>query len=144
MSTVASVITEKQLPVTPQIAEQVVAKNETDTGKRFVETKLPESEIRRIINANYVERGPKKVNAVPASARYLPGEEIYLKTINELNQSVSIQNASASSQVSFARDMAVVDDSIRKMRQVVKKNPRNQAAKQVLYSSYQDKIELLK
>jgi hypothetical protein len=30
------------------------------------------------------------------------------------------------------------------MRKVVRKNPRNQAARQILYSSYQDKIDLLK
>jgi hypothetical protein len=39
--------------------------------------------------------------------------------------------------------MAVVNDSIKRMREVVKKNPRNQAARQVLYASYQDKIDLL-
>ena len=50
----------------------------------------------------------------------------------------------ASSQVAYARDMALVDDSITKMREVVRKNPRNQAAKQILYSAYQDKIDLLK
>ncbi len=39
--------------------------------------------------------------------------------------------------------MAVVDDAIDKMRREVKKNPRNESAKQVLYSSYQNKIDLL-
>jgi hypothetical protein len=39
--------------------------------------------------------------------------------------------------------MAVVNDAIRKMKDVVKKNPKNQSAKQVLYSSYQNKIDLL-
>ena len=108
------------------------------------ESKFSEDQVRRIINANFVERGPKKVTAVPA--RYLPGEESYIKTINDLEQSVTAQNASmsASSQVSYAKDIAVVDDSIKKMREVVKKNPRNQAARQVLYSTYQDKIDLLK
>ncbi|MEO5860165.1 MAG: zf-HC2 domain-containing protein [Pyrinomonadaceae bacterium] len=119
-----------------------------DSGKKtdVTETKLSESEVRRIINANYVKRGPKEVEAVPASARYLPGEESYIKTINDLEQSVTAQNASmsASNQVSYAKDIAVVDDSIKKMREVVKKNPRNQAARQVLYSTYQDKIDLLK
>lgn len=110
---------------------------------------LSERELKRmVINANYVERDPKKVYAVPASSgsQYLPGEESYIKTINELQQGVTVQNASmsASNQVAFQRDLAVVDDSIEKMRKVVKKNPRNQAARQVLYSSYQDKIELLR
>ena len=121
--------------------------NASTDGKkapRVDESKFSEDQVRRIINANFVERGPKKVTAVPA--RYLPGEESYIKTINDLEQSVTAQNASmsASSQVSYAKDIAVVDDSIKKMREVVKKNPRNQAARQVLYSTYQDKIDLLK
>lgn len=117
-------------------------------GKNGVtETKLPEAELKKIVTyANYKESGPKPVGAVPASAQYLPGEESYIKTINELEQGVTPQNAGmkASSQVAYARDMAVVDDSITKIREVVRKNPKNQAAKQILYSAYQDKIDLLK
>jgi hypothetical protein len=76
----------------------------------------------------------------------VPGEESYIKTINELQQNLSPQNASmkASSQVAYQRDLAVVDDAISKMREVVRKDPRNQGARQILYSSYQDKIDLLK
>ena len=77
---------------------------------------------------------------------YLPGEESYVKTIAELKQNVDAQKdavLSPSTRVSFERDMAVVNDSIKQMREVVKKNPRNQAARTVLYSSYQDKIDLL-
>lgn len=113
---------------------------------RVTVTKLPESELRRIVRANHVEYGPKKVESVPASARLLPGEESYIRTIDDLQQSVTFQNASMSPsrQVELARDIAVVDDSIAKMREVVRKNPRNQAARQVLYSTYQDKIDLLR
>ncbi|MBK9529349.1 MAG: hypothetical protein IPO41_13800 [Acidobacteria bacterium] len=39
--------------------------------------------------------------------------------------------------------MAMVDDSIAKMRKEVKRNPKNETARQVLYSSYQNKIDLL-
>jgi hypothetical protein len=134
-----------QAPPSPVDAPQVVSAS-TDGKKpnRVDESKFSEDQVRRIINANFEERGPKKVTAVPV--RYLPGEESYIKTINDLEQSVTAQNASmsASSQVSYAKDIAVVDDSIKKMREVVKKNPRNQAARQVLYSTYQDKIDLLK
>jgi hypothetical protein len=123
-----------------------IPSNANGTAK-VKESKLSSDEIRRmVIKANYKETGPRKVDVVPASApQYLPGEESYIKTISELEQNFSAQNAGlkASSQVSYQRDLAVVDDSIQKMRQVVRKNPRNQAAKQVLYSSYQDKIDLL-
>jgi hypothetical protein len=104
------------------------------------------AELKRIIPAVDREVGPKKVPVIPASAQYLPGEESYIRTIDELQEGVTAQSASlkASSQVAFHRDLAVVDDAIEKMRKVVRKNPRNQAARQILYSSYQDKIDLLK
>ena len=77
---------------------------------------------------------------------YLPGEESYVKTIADLKQNVDEQKdvvLTPSTRVSYERDMAVVNDSIKRMREVVRKNPRNQAARQVLYASYQDKIDLL-
>lgn len=113
---------------------------------RVQQTQYSEAELRRIIPAVNREQGPKKVPAITASAQYLPGEESYIKTINELQEGVTVQSASlkASGQVAFHRDLAVVDDAISKMRKVVRKNPRNQAARQILYSSYQDKIDLLK
>lgn len=105
-------------------------------------------EIKRMIQpAKYTETGPRRVTVAPVSApQFLPGEESYIKTINELQEGVTIQSASlkASSQVAFHRDLAVVEDAISKMRRVVRKNPRNQAARQILYSAYQDKIDLLK
>jgi hypothetical protein len=77
---------------------------------------------------------------------YIPGEESYIKTIADLKETVDGRKDSVytgSSRVAYERDLAVVNDSINRMRKVVKKNPRNQAARQVLYSAYQDKIDLL-
>ena len=48
-----------------------------------------------------------------------------------------------SERIAYERDMALVDDAITKLRQEVRRNPRNESAKQVLYSSYQNKIDLL-
>ncbi len=76
----------------------------------------------------------------------LPGEESYVRTISDLKQNVDGQKdrvLNPSSRIAYERDMAVVNDAIRKMKEVVKKNPKNQSAKQVLYSSYQNKIDLL-
>lgn len=117
--------------------------------RKVTESTYSDDQIKRMVRtAEYTVSGPKPVRSIPASTapQFLPGEESYIKTINELEQGVTVQSASlsASSQVSFQRDMAVVDDSIVKMREVVRKNPRNQSARQVLYSSYQDKIDLLK
>lgn len=81
-----------------------------------------------------------------ASNGYMPGEESYVKTISSLNKTVNEQKDSVlrpSERVAYERDMAVVNDTIAKMRTEVKKNPKNESAKQVLYSSYQNKIDLL-
>lgn len=81
-----------------------------------------------------------------SAPEYLPGEESYVKTIADLKQNVDGDKdvvLPPSSRVAYERDMAVVDDAISKMKAVVRKNPNNQGAKQVLYSSYQNKIDLL-
>lgn len=131
----------------PQPAPVQVVSSEPEpeqkAGPKVQFTQHSPEQINRMIRADY--RAPK-TSPRAEQARFLPGEESYINTINDLQQSVTAQNAglSASNQVSYARDIAVVDDSIKKMREVVKKNPRNQAARQILYSTYQDKIDLLK
>lgn len=79
-------------------------------------------------------------------AAYLPGEETYVKTIATMSDSVKNRKdvvMRPSEQVAFERDMAVVDHAIDQLRKELKRNPKNEAAKQVLYTSYQNKIDLL-
>ncbi len=112
---------------------------------------LKSSELRAL--AASVRGGQREIKpqnllygGTPSADTYVPGEESYVKTISDLKQNVDSQKDSVmtpSSRVSYERDMAVVNDSINRMRDVVKKNPRNQVARQVLYSSYQDKIDML-
>ncbi|MEO6333939.1 MAG: zf-HC2 domain-containing protein [Pyrinomonadaceae bacterium] len=120
-------------------------------------SKLKDSEIRALaasVRVGQREIQPRTVDyrtpavsyGTPAADTYLAGEESYVKTISDLKQNVDSQTdvvMTPSSRVSYERDLAVVNDSILRMREVVKKNPRNQAARRVLYSSYQDKIDLL-
>jgi hypothetical protein len=76
----------------------------------------------------------------------LLGEESYIKTIATLTESVNSRKDAMmrpSERVAFESDLAVVDDAIKKMRKEVSRNPKNEAAKQVLRSSYQNKIDLL-
>lgn len=76
----------------------------------------------------------------------LPGEVGYIKTIAGLKESLDGRRDEVfdvSSRVAFERDLAVVNNAIKSTQKVVRKNPRNQAARQVLYSAYQDKIDLL-
>ncbi len=140
---------------TPLLSGPVLIAAPTDNSspsveRKFQETSLSSDEIRKLANfANYRSNDRQPVRAQPAVIRdaalqYLPGEESYIKTIADLEQNVkSDSGIRASSQIAYQRDLAVVDDAINKMKQVVRKNPRNQSARQVLYSSYQDKIDLL-
>ena len=100
------------------------------------------------VNASYSTTGKSKIkdqSSKPADG-YMPGEESYVKTISSLARSVNGQKDSVmrpSERIAFESDMAVVDDAITKMRKEVKKNPKNESARQVLYASYQNKIDLL-
>jgi hypothetical protein len=100
----------------------------------------------QVINAVRPVRKPALESGPRSTDGYLPGEESYVKTIASLSESVADQKDAVmrpSERISYERDMAVVNDSIKRMREVVKNNPKNESAKQVLYSSYQNKVDLL-
>ncbi|MEP6901302.1 MAG: zf-HC2 domain-containing protein [Actinomycetota bacterium] len=104
-------------------------------------------------NANYVERNERPlekpfVNPKPKPfvPQYLDGEESYVSTISRLEKTVDSSKDEVlkpAARFSYEKDLAVVNDTITKMKREVKKNPKNEDAKQVLFSSYQNKIELL-
>jgi hypothetical protein len=118
-------------------------------------TNLPPQEIRKLVQRADHRVSPRPARAehavvretsVPEAEGYLPGEETYVRTIAGLKESVDVRKdliMDPSTRISFERDLAVVNDSITKMKEVVRRNPKNQAAKQILYSSYQNKIDLL-
>lgn len=77
---------------------------------------------------------------------FLIGEESYIKTIATLEKMVNSRKDEVlkpSSRFAFEKDLAVVNDAITRMKAEVKKNPKNEAAKNVLRASYQNKIDLL-
>ena len=91
------------------------------------------------------EKLPNGRNSNTAAA-VLPGEESYVRTIASLAKTVESQKDTVlrpGERIAYERDMALVNDAIEKMRKEVKRNPRNDSANQVLYSSYQNKIDLL-
>lgn len=101
--------------------------------------KTPKTEPKLRIN-------DKRPPVVKTEAESINGEAVYLNTIATLENSIKDTKDNvlrASSRVLYERDMAVVDDSIRRMKAEVSKNPKNEAAKQILRNSYQNKIELL-
>jgi hypothetical protein len=116
-------------------------------------TKTVQTKQYRVENANYSETNRKPVEKVEPrkddfqpSPQYLNGEESYVNTIARLEKSVN-QNKDEvlkpSARFSYEKDLAVVNDTISKMKKEVKKNPKNEDARQILFASYQNKIELL-
>jgi hypothetical protein len=142
-----------EIPATQVVAERVQVKPYVAEGSD--DTTIPVSITSTTRPASYrAERAvfraePRRAapTAVGRSSGYLPGEESYVKTISTLAKSVDEQKGSGMMRASelnvYERDMAVVNDAIFKMKREVKRNPRNESAKQVLYTSYQNKIDLL-
>lgn len=82
----------------------------------------------------------------PANDYAISGEETYIRTIATLKQTVDNRKDEImrpSARVAFEKDLAVVNDAIDKMRKEVRRNPKNEVAKEVLRASYQNKIDLL-
>ena len=85
-------------------------------------------------------------NPAVAAPQYLPGEETYIRTITNLSESVNSQKDTVmkpSARFAYEKDLALINDAIDKMKTEVKKNPKNEAAKDILFASYQNKINLL-
>lgn len=146
----------RQVDPAGPIRETAQTSAPTAVTPAFAESKLPPKELQKLAQHASAKGGQREIRPdtayyqvpvnTPADDRFLPGEESYVKTIADLKPNVDSQKDSVmtpSSRVSYERDMAMVNDSIKRMREVVKKNPRNQSARQVLYSSYQDKIDLM-
>lgn len=122
-----------------KVAEKRTNSRENDFRKLVVKTDFRSE-----------DKSPKppidKPEVKPEKAVYLPGEASYVKTIATLNQTVEAQKDTVlrpSARIAFEKDLAVVQDSIDKMKEEVRRNPKNETAKQVLYASYQNKIDLL-
>ena len=83
---------------------------------------------------------------VSAAPQFLPGEETYIRTIANLSETVNAQKdvmLKPSARFAFEKDLAMIDNAIDKMKSEVKNNPKNDAAKDILFASYQNKINLL-
>jgi hypothetical protein len=78
--------------------------------------------------------------------QFIDGEETYVKTITTLAKNVEgdkLNNIRPSSRINYEKNMAIVDDAITKMRKQIRKNPKDETAKEILFASYQNKIDLL-
>lgn len=131
----------------PEVKSPVIVSNESDTVVSQRPTMIAATQNDRPMAVKAIYVAPRAGSVRPVSvAEPLAGEESYVRTIATLSKDVEGQKdlvLRPSERNDYERDMAVVDDTITKMRKAVKKNPRNESAKQVLYSSYQNKIDLL-
>ena len=158
-TTAANSISATQIP-SQEIEESVTAVNPAP----FEENELKAPEIRRVVSktrnasgfevqktdyrpkSNVIRTPVSDVEPLAQPKESIAGEESYLKTIATLKQTVDTRKDELmrpSMRVAFEKDMAVVEDAIAKMQREVRKNPKNEAAKEVLRSSYQNKIDLL-
>ena len=135
----------------PTIAEPVIPTLPTDVKSRDTNRSQYRPE-----NANFVENNRRPKDKIetpkddilrqPIEPQYLDGEENYVTTIARLEKTVDGSKdevLKSSARFAYEKDLAVVNDTISKMKREVKKNPKNEDAKQVLFSTYQNKIELL-
>ena len=127
---------------TPQIVdeERIVKVDNRKTVENY-------SDNTKIHNPNIIRKpviDPPRPDVIKLD--YIPGEENYTKTIATLKSTVDSGkdlSLRASERVAYEKDMAVINDAITKLQAEVRKNPKNQAAKQLLFNSYQNKIDLL-
>lgn len=127
-------------PVQPQIVSQTSTANRPKVAKADYR---PKSQT-----AKNHETAKTQVEPVTSTvpAENLSGEDTYLKTIATLKKTVDGSKdmiLDTSARVAYEKDMAMVDDAIVKMKTEVRKNPKNEVAKEVLRNSYQNKIDLL-
>ncbi len=145
---------ETKIAQTPQIddlPEIKTAQTKQDKkGYQVVETKFIKSEKNPKINKqpNLIFKTPDvEMNYEPRMANEnLSGEDSYLKTIAALTKTVDKrkdETLKPSARFAFEKDLAVIDDAIGLMQKEVKRNPKNEVAKEMLRSSYQNKIDLL-
>lgn len=130
-------------PVTALAKTQDDPKTTEPTTAEFNDM-LQASVRHRTVRAAYAASEPVRVSDVATVTD--PAQQNYESTIAGLSKSLQGQKDSVmavSERIAFERDMALVDDSIAKMRAQVRKDPKDVSARQVLYSSYQNKIDLL-
>lgn len=98
--------------------------------------KIDKSEVRK----------PKREIRNPNSLKVLPEEHDYLNSIAQLSKAVETSDEFVmrpSFRVDYERNLAVMDGAISAMQKQVRRNPKDENAKRILFASYENKIELL-
>ncbi len=135
-------------PIAPvEINPQMAAVKPNKTESRPVRAIYTKDEIVKDTDGSRNVNPPGNLEVViPNRNENLSGEESYIKTIAALSETVNNRKdevLNSSARFAFERDMQMTNDAIKNMREEIRKNPRNEAAKQILRASYQNKIDLL-
>lgn len=102
--------------------------------------------VQRAVYTQPVRRERTDEKTAPVS-RYVDGEESFVTTIARLERTANSNKDEVlrpSARFAYEKDMAVVDATITRMKAEVRKNPANSDAREILFASYRNKIELLR
>ncbi len=143
-------------------ADEVETSDDLKSDKRAAPKKIPTVYVPknrnarpRVIKAGYRPTGAsrkrkasrRKASVTPkANAPAILGEDVYISTIATLNRNVDANKDEVfrpKERIAFEKNLAMLNHTIKKMKAVVRKNPKNAAAKELLKTSYQNKIDLL-
>jgi hypothetical protein len=85
------------------------------------------------------------VREAESTAKLLPGEQSYIKTIAALDATIrsNVRPMRPGLQVEYQHNLAVVDQAIAATRAAVQKNPKDPDAAQFMNSAYQSKVDLM-
>ena len=116
---------------------------------RIIAGRAPNRVSRQRSGYRYTKAVAKQKAVVKKSTpnvQAVAGEDVYLQTIASLDKNIQISKSeilAPGERVSFEKDLAIVNVAIAKLRDEVRKNPKNEAAKHILKATYQNKIDLL-
>ncbi|REJ77740.1 MAG: hypothetical protein DWQ47_15340 [Acidobacteria bacterium] len=135
-----------ETPEVLQVAEDTVTdSDEVSPFRRRTQNARSIKLVDRQTIGDDPEIQPQRPRSLPAADTSVVSEDSYLQTIATLDRTVRYnkQILRPSERVEFERDLAVVNDAILKMKNEVNRNPDNLAAREMLKSSYQHKVDLL-
>jgi hypothetical protein len=138
---------EPSLPRIETVSNQNKPKRAIEQPKFVIEKAVDRSEV-EVRSPKFKVEIPKNKDKKTKSdtPQFIEGEETYIKTISTLSKNVEgdkMISVKPSARINYEKNLAIVNDAIKKMRKQVRKNPKDETAKEILFASYQNKIDLI-
>jgi hypothetical protein len=138
---------EPSLPRIETVSNQNKPKRAIEQPKFVIEKAVERSEV-EVHSPKFKVEIPKNKDQKTKSdtPQFIEGEETYIKTISTLSKNVEgdrLISVKPSARINYEKNLAIVNDAIKKMRKQVRKNPKDETAKEILFTSYQNKIDLI-